>query len=129
MNEKPLAEQTAEQIRARFEWEKVHAPKTWRPKYNGEELVGFYGGRTTKKGPFGQYDVIIVHVPARGAFMVSGTMALQLVDASMIEVGAPMRLVWRGYVAIAEERKMKSFELFVVAGETVRAEALPEVRS
>jgi len=121
------AQTTADQLRGRYNWEKVVAPKTWRPKYNGEELVGFYGGRTTKHGVYGQYEVVIVHVPARGSFMISGTQLLQLVDSAMLEVGAPVRVVWGGYLVLGEERKMKTFDLFIVAGEAQRAEDLPEV--
>jgi hypothetical protein len=59
-------------LKYRYQWKKIEAPKTWRPKINGEELTGFYGGKTVRKGQFGQYDIVIVHVPRRGSFTISG---------------------------------------------------------
>lgn len=81
-------------LRARYAWKKVEAPKTWRPSTNGEELTGFYGGKTLRNGQWGQYEVIVVHVPHRGTFMVSGTRVIQLVDAADIQTGWPIRIVY-----------------------------------
>jgi len=69
-------------LRGRYEWKKIEAPKMWRPRMIGEELVGFYGGKTTRNGQWGQYEVVLVHVPGRGSFMLSGVRIIQLADAS-----------------------------------------------
>jgi len=120
-------------LSARYEWRRVDAPKTWRPRMIGEELVGFFGGKTTRKGQWGQYDVVLVHVPSRGSFMVSGTRVNQLVDAADIQTGWPVRIVWRGAVALpptadGEPRSMKQYEVFVAEGDPVAPEDLPHVR-
>lgn len=122
----------AQSILQRYQWKEVHAPKPWYPKMPGTELVGFYGGRTTRNGSYGQYDVILVHVPARGSFMVSGTKLMQLVDAAMIDIGHPIRVVWEGHQSLGQdetgkEKKMKLFRVLVSEGDPIDAADLPRV--
>jgi len=127
------AAKTNASILERYHWKEVHAPRGWYPTVPGSELVGFYGGRTTRRSTYGQYDVILVHVPARGSFMVSGTKLMQLVDAAMIDVGHPIRVVWEGHqplginAATGEEKKMKLFKVLVAEGEPIDAADLPRV--
>lgn len=106
-------EEEQETLAHRYSWKKIHAPRTWSPKAIGAELIGFYGGRTTRQGVYGQYDVVLVHVPQRGSYMVSGCQILQLIDASMIEVGGPIRIRFGGHQALSDNKAMKIFELFV----------------
>ncbi len=113
---------------SRYEWKKVEAPKTWRPKHNGEELVGFYGGKTSRTGQYGQYEVVLIHVPRRGTFMISGTRIVQLADAANINVGWPIRVVYLGTVALAEEKTMKQFDVFVAEGDPVSPDELPVLK-
>jgi hypothetical protein len=120
-------------LRARYEWKKVEAPKRWNPRANGEELTGFYGGKTTRNGKFGQYDVVLVTVPRRGVFMISGTRIVQLADASGVDVGWPVRIVWRGTVKLdksedGEDRNMKMFDFFVAEGDPVSPEDMPRIK-
>lgn len=127
-----LAEPVTQSILERYEWKEVHAPKAWYPKMPGTELVGFYGGRTTRSGFHGQYDVIIVHVPTKGSFMVSGAKLMQLVDAAMIDIGHPIRIVWEGHQSVGvtdtgEEKRMKLFRVLVAEGEPISAADLPRV--
>jgi hypothetical protein len=116
---------TATDLRERYEWRKVETPKAWRPKELGEELLGFYGGKTSRSGPYGQYDLVLVHVPKRGSFLVSGTRVIQLIDAAGIEPGWPVRVVFRGVVQLDEQRRMKSFDVFVAEGDPVSPDELP----
>jgi hypothetical protein len=121
----------ASDVRARYEWRKVEAPKTWRPKAIGEELAGFYGGKTSRNGTFGQYEVVIVHIPRRGSFMISGTRILQLIDTSGIKLGWPIRIVWKGVIALPpppEDKTMKVFEVYVAEGDPVAPEELPRLK-
>lgn len=114
----------------RFGWRKVEAPKPWRPTELGEELFGYYGGRTLRNGMYGQYEVIIVHVPYKGAFMVSGVKVIQLVDAAMITRGHPIRITWKGLVDVGTDgkRPMKNFELLVAEDEEALDEdQLPQI--
>lgn len=103
-------------------WHKVSAPAPWHPK-DGEELIGYYGGRTTRQGAFGQYDVVLVLVPFKGAFMVSGTRLIQLVDAAMLGRGDAMRIVYLGKKQLEDDREMKLFELYI--GELPTADDMP----
>ena len=105
-------------------WRKVSAPSSWHPK-DGEELTGYYAGRTKRDGSFGPYEVVLVLVPYKGTFMVSGTKIMQLVDAAMIGRGDAVRIVYLGPKDIGEGRSMKNFELYV--GEADAAEDLPEI--
>lgn len=118
----------SDEIRERFKWRKVTAPKTWRPTEVGEELVGYYGGRTMREGSFGQYEVVLVHVPLGGSYMVTGTHLIQLMDASMAVVGHPIRIVWQGMKETAAGHNMKTYDVLVAEGETVPAEALPAIQ-
>lgn len=120
-------------LRARFEWKKVEAPKAWRPKHNGEELVGYYRGRTVRSGRFGQYEVVMLLVPGRGAFMLSGTRIIQLIDAAGVDEGWPVRVVWKGLKNIGETedgepKRMKDFEVFVAEGEPIDVDDLPDIK-
>lgn len=126
------ADPAFQSILERYEWKEVHAPKAWYPKMPGEELVGFYGGRTTRSGYHGQYEVVLVHVPAKGSFMVSGTKLMQLADAAMIDIGHPIRIVWEGHqsvgvTATGEEKRMKLFRVLVAEGDPIDAADLPRV--
>ncbi len=126
-------ESGAQSILERYQWKEVHAPKSWYPKMPGTELVGFYGGRTTRNGSYGQYDVILVHVPVRGSFMVSGTKLMQLVDAAMIDIGHPIRIVWEGHQSLGkdpetgDEKRMKLFRVLVAEGDPIDVADLPRV--
>ena len=114
-------------IRERYQWRKVVAPKPWYPEVEDAELVGFYGGRTLRSGVNGQYEVVIIHVPIEGTYMLTGTQLIQLMDASMIQIGHPIRVIWKGTKVTANGYKMKMFEVMVADGEAIAEEDLPEV--
>lgn len=115
--EEPTESKTNDTVRARYKWKRVDAPKPWRPKDEGEELCGYYLGKTLRNGRFGQYEVALILVPARGTFMVSGTRVIQLIDAANIDVRWPIRIVWKGLIALSGDRSFKDFEVFVAQGE------------
>lgn len=106
-------------------WRKISAPTTWRPEA-GEELVGFYAGRTKREGNFGQYEVVIVAVPYKGSFMISGTKLIQLFDSAQLTRGEAVRVVFLGRKDIGEDREMKEFELYVGELEAVDDMPAPE---
>lgn len=118
---------TPEEIRERYQLRKVVAPTTWDPAEVGEELCGFYGGRTLRDGKFGQYEVVIVHIPMGASLTVSGTKLITLLDASLIKPGHPIRIVWKGLKDLGGGKSMKDFEVLVAQGEAVPADSLPEV--
>lgn len=95
------------------DWVQVDIPRPWRPKYTGEELVGFYGGRTIRHGMYGEYTVILIHIPKLGAVTLSGTDIVQRVDAAMLEEGEPVRIVWCGYKELGDEKRKKIYDLWV----------------
>jgi len=121
-------------LKSRYEWKQVEAPKTWRPKMLGEELIGFFGGKTLRNGRYGQYEVVLVHVPRRGSFMISGTRVSQLIDAAGIDIGWPVRVAWRGQMTLPEkegdeEKKyMKLFDVFIAEGDPVSPGDLPAIK-
>lgn len=115
-------------IRERYQWKRVEAPKRWYPKEVGQELVGFYSGKTVRNGTFGQYEVVLISVPARGVFMLSGVQIVQLVDASAAEIGWPLRVVWQGSKKLDGDRTMKCFELFVAEGDPISPEDMPAIK-
>lgn len=132
MNEKPR--EVFGDIHSRYEWKKVQAPHTWKPSAIGEELAGFYGGKTIRTGRYGQYEVALVHIPRRGTFMVTGTRALQLIDAANINVGWPIRIVWQGRKDCGttddgEVKQMKLVDVYVAEGDPISADCLPLVKT
>lgn len=106
-------------------WREVKAPTSWRPKKD-EELVGYYMGRTKKNGKFGQYEVLTILVPYKGAMMVSGTIIIQLVDSAMIQPGDAIRIVFQGYKELEGDRSMKMFRLFIGDGVALPLGEIPE---
>lgn len=117
----------------RLEWKKVRAPRTWYPKRAGEELIGFYGGTTERRGRYGSYSVVLVHDPNRGSFMVSGVQVLQLVDASSIEAGDPIRIVFNGTKDLGEgddgrAKHMKLFDVYESTGAPLTPDELEALR-
>lgn len=114
-------------ILERYDWKKVQAPRRWYPKDPGEEIVGFYGGKSVRNGSYGQYEVVLVHVPKRGALMLSGVRISQLIDAAGIQIGWPVRVVWKGMAKTAQNNEMKDFDLFVAEGDALDASDLPMV--
>ena len=118
-----------ERILARYKWKKVEVPRSWHPRTVGDSIVGFYAGRTTRNGAYGQYDVILVLVPGEGAFMASGVRLMQLVDASMVETGHPVQIIYQGEKDMGPERNhgMKLFDFFVAEGDPLDIGTMPSV--
>lgn len=106
-------------------WREVKAPTSWRPK-KGEELVGYYMGRTKKHGKWGQYEVLTVLVPYKGVVMVSGVMVIQLADVAMFTPGDAIRIVYEGQKELSGDRSMKMFKLFVGDGVALPINEIPE---
>jgi hypothetical protein len=104
-------------LKDRYDWKQVKAPMVWRPETVGQELIGYYAGRTKRDGQYGQYETVLVLVPEVGAFTLSGTKLIQLVDASQLAAGDPVRIMWGGYIDTANGRQMKDFQLFISEGE------------
>ena len=118
-------------LKNRYEWKQVEKPKAWRAKAPGEELIGYYGGKTLRDGKFGQYEVAMIDVPHTGSFMVSGTEAIQLFDAAQIGIGWPVRVVWEGVQewgepdAAGKKKTVKKFKVFIAEGDPISPEYLP----
>lgn len=116
----------------RFQWQKVRAPQTWRPQKNGDQLVGFYGGKSVRKGYHGEYTVILVHLPKIGSYMVSGTGIIQLIDSTMVKPGHPICITWKGSKVFGKDaegknKTVKQFELAVAEGDPLGDEILVQL--
>jgi hypothetical protein len=109
----------------KVKWKEVEAPTSWRPR-KGDELIGWYAGKTVKNGRYGEYTVITVLVPYQGAVMVSGSKIIQLADTAMIRPGEPIKIVYCGKIDIGEDRKMKTFKMYMGEGESLATENIPE---
>jgi hypothetical protein len=121
------AQTAAEELRARYNWKKVTKAQRWDPE-EGDELVGYYGGQTVQNGTFGEYTVIILHVPQGGSYMLTGMKLVQLVDVSPAQVGDPMIVKWLGHKKTGGGHQMKDYEVKVADGERVPEDAMPEVK-
>ena len=107
-----------------MKWRKIAAPQRWYP-HAGEELIGYYAGRTKRDGVHGQYEVVTVLVPYKGAFIISGTMLIQLADTAMLVRGDAVRVVFVGRKELSEGRSMKLFELYVGESEALAETEMP----
>lgn len=115
----------ADDIRELYKWRKVEPPRSWRPTEDRQELCGFYGGKTIRNGLHGQYEVAIIHVPMTGTWTVTGVDVIQKIDAAVIPIGHPIRVVWTGTKELGNGHTMKTFEVMVAEGEALKAEDLP----
>ena len=110
-------------------WRRLDRPIPWKPKDVDEELIGYYLGKTSRNGKFGQYDVVMLAVPQDGgwtkAFMVSGLSVIQAIDGCVEEMmeGSLLRIVWKGMKELKDDRKMKMFEVYVSEGTITPARA------
>jgi hypothetical protein len=106
-------------------WKKLERPKTWKPTEAGEEIAGYYMGRTLKDGKFGQYTVILVMVPGSDgtsqAYSVTGTALISALDGSQVQQGAMLRVVFEGMKELGDGKNMKNFDVFV--GVSLKAES------
>lgn len=97
----------------RAEWYEIELPRPWRPRVIGEELIGYYGGRTLRNGSYGQYEVILVTVPKMGCYTISGTDIIQRVDVARLQEGDPIKVIWGGRKDLGDDRYKKLYELYV----------------
>ena len=130
MSQKYRKEETATEraFREKYGWRKVQAPRSWRPRDPGEELFGYYGGRTLRNGTYGQYEVVVVHAPRSHTYTISGVKVAQLFDASLISKGHPVRVIFKGEEQLSNGHTMRQFELLVAEGDPMREDELPQVR-
>lgn len=120
---------TGDALRERFRWKKVAAPKPWKPTHNNDELVGYYGGQTLRDGQYGQYKVIILHVPGEPQpFTVSGTRIIQLFDASLVGIGHAVRVQYLGMKDMGNGHTMKDFNVYIAEGDPISEQDLPQVK-
>ena len=122
----PSPSDAVEDIRERYQWQKIQRPKPWKPDEVGDELIGYYGGTSLRDGRFGQYTVALIHVPLQGTWMVSGTQIIQMIDGAVVPHGHPIKITWKGMKKLGGDRQMKLFEVEIGIGEAVPEEALPE---
>lgn len=128
-----MAKKQAIELHELHQWRKVEAPAYWSPTEVGEELCGFFINKSTRSGQYGDYEVVLVAVPGRGAFVITGTRLVQLVDASGVTPGQPVRIVWQGlqslgYDGEGNKRTLKLYDFYVADGEPLSAAELPSIR-
>lgn len=122
-----MTSRAEDQLREKYGWRKVEAPRPWRPLLPGEELIGFYGGTTKRVGRHGEYTVVIVHVPQGGSRTCTGSALIRLVDAGMVARGCPVRIIYQGTRVTENGFNEKQFDLLIATGPAVAVEALPEL--
>ncbi len=59
--------------------------------------------------------------------MLTGVRVVQLMDASLAQVGYPVRIIWKGHKETGAGHQMKNYEVLVADGEAIAAEHLPDV--
>lgn len=110
----------------RFKWKRVQAPRPWYPK-EGDEIAGYYGGKTTRVGKYGSYELAIVHVPNVGTYTITGIMVIQALDSSAVSPGHPVRITFNGMQQARSdsEKTFKTFKVEVAEGPGIHPDELP----
>ena len=101
-------------------WRKLQAPSPWKPENAGEELVGYFLGKTILDGRYSQYQVVVVAAVNEDGTTTprtaSGSALIRALDAGMVEVGHLIRIVYGGRKELDGDRSMKLFEVFAGEG-------------
>lgn len=100
-------------------WNKLERPKNWKPE-EGQEIVGYYLGTSTRDGQYGQYKVVLIAVPKGDGFskpvMISGCQVVQALDGSNVQQGAFIRISFVGMKDLGEGRSMKIMDVYEASG-------------
>lgn len=90
-------------------WNRVKAPKVWRPE-DGDELTGVFIGSQVRNGMYGDYTVYFIRTK-NGVLYTSGSMLNDLF--SQIGEGEPVKLIFTGMkISGMSGNEYKSFELY-----------------
>lgn len=108
-------------------WVKVESPRSWRPTVIGQEIIAYYGGKTIYDGIYGNYEAALLHVPNVGTFYVTGVRLIRLLDTTCPIRGALIRVVWKGYKQLDEEREMKDYDLYISHGPALPPGSIPDI--
>lgn len=119
MKEKAQTITTPVNVSGGIQWNKLEPPKPWRPE-EGQEIVGYYLGMSTRKGGYGQYKVVMIAVPKNDGrttpMMVSGTQVIQALDGSSIKQGAFIRISYVGMKDLDNGHRMKMIDVYEASG-------------
>jgi len=101
-------------------WHKLNRPKPWTPSEPDSEIVGYYLGQSVREGRYGQYTTVMLAVPTGHGFTqpytISGVALINAIDGGQIEEGYLIRVVFRGYKELDDERSVKMFDVYVGEG-------------
>jgi hypothetical protein len=98
-------------------WKRVEAAKPWRPN-PGDSITGVYLGISTSDGRFGPYKRITVRTEKDGAFTVSGTVLISLVEGAGLELGQTIKIVFGGYKTTDTFRTPSGWEMALIEEKT-----------
>jgi hypothetical protein len=126
--DRAYAEQEREEEKARTElvadgarWRRVRGSKPWKPKQDGDVLVGRLLARSTRPGDNGSvYGVATVEGP-NGPVTVSGVVITGLLDAAgELDPETRIRIVFTGTKMALSGRSYNDFDLYVEVGHEAR---------
>lgn len=96
-------------------WRRISSPTPWTPVDAGEEIVGRFGGISTRTGPYGLYEVVTL-TNDNGTYTLSGSHLAALVHAAgLLTPDDFIRVIYRGHRETPNGYAMKYFELYVGA--------------
>lgn len=94
-------------------WRRITTPHAWVGVQDGDEIVGRYGGISTRHGMYGAYEVVLV-TNEQGTFSISGVHLAALVHAAgTLTPEDHVRVIYRGHRETANGHSMKAYELYV----------------
>lgn len=119
MKEEAQTDTTPVTVIGGIQWNKLERPKVWSPE-EGQEIVGYYLGMSTREGRYGQYKVVVIGVPKGNGFncpmMVTGIQVIQALDGSSIKQGAFIRISYIGMKELDNGRTMKMIDVYEASG-------------
>lgn len=105
---------TADLVAEGRRWRRVAGPRPWRPKHDGDVLIGRLLARSTKPGDGGTNYGVATLESLEGPVTITGVVITGLLDAAgTLEEGTLLRVVYRGEEVSTAGRKYKVYELYV----------------
>lgn len=102
-------------IENNIEWVKVQRPQRWKPRAEGEELIGSFISKTTRTGDGGRVYAVVTIRTSRGVVTVAGVVIGSLFESAGCIPGDTVRIVFRGMRESNSGNMYRDFDLYLAS--------------